>query len=439
VALLVVSLWTFSLLGKEFLPELDEGDLWVRVQFPVGVSLEGVRPYVHEIRERLLRFPQVRVVVSQLGAPDDGTDPEAPDNSEFYVGLKPREEWPANGRDKEKLIQDMTAALADIPGVSTNFSQPIKDNVDEALAGVKGELAIKLYGPDIFVMDGIARQISAAIKDIRGVADLDFDHLIGQPQLQIAIDRGAAARYGINVQDIQDTIEAATKGRAVTEIFEQERRFNLVVKVGQPGEPAARLRDVAVSAPNGERIPMSQLAEFSRTDGLAEIFRENNVRRLSIKWSVRERDMGSLVNEAMQKVEAAVKLPPGYRMVWSGRFEDQQRALSRLYVIVPLVVFIIFVPALRRLQLHGGRPAHHAQPALRPHRGHPRPVLLAEQLQHLGRRGLHRGLRRQRAQRHRARLVDPPGLRGGPAPPRGHRARLRDPLPAHHRLRPSWP
>jgi cobalt-zinc-cadmium resistance protein CzcA len=241
------------------------------------------------------------------------------------------------------LIQNMTAALAGIPGVSTNFSQPIKDNVDEALAGVKGELAIKLYGPDIFVMDGIARQISAAIKDIRGVADLDFDHLIGQPQLQIAIDRGAAARYGINVQDIQDTIEAATKGRVVTEIFEQERRFNLVVKVGQPGEPAARLRDVAVSAPNGERIPMSQLAEFSRTDGLAEILRENNVRRLAIKWSVRERDMGSLVNEAMQKVEAAVKLPPGYRMVWSGRFEDQQRALSRLYVIVPLVVFIIFV------------------------------------------------------------------------------------------------
>jgi len=215
--------------------------------------------------------------------------------------------------------------------------------VDEALAGVKGELAIKIYGPDIFVMDGIARQIMAVLKDVRGVADLDFDHLVGQPQLQLAIDRSAAARYGINVQDIQDTIEAATKGRTVSEIFEQERRFNLVVKLGQPGEPAARLRDVAVSAPSGERIPLSQLAEFTRTDGLAEIFRENNVRRLSVKWSVRERDMGSLVFEAMEKVDAAVKLPPGYRMVWSGRFEDQQRALSRLYVIVPLVVFIIFV------------------------------------------------------------------------------------------------
>jgi cobalt-zinc-cadmium resistance protein CzcA len=237
----------------------------------------------------------------------------------------------------------MTVALADIPGVSTNFSQPIKDNVDEALAGVKGELAIKLYGPDIFVMDGIAKQIAGVLKDVRGVADLDWDHCTGQPQLQIAVDRGAAARYGINVQDIQDTIEAATKGRAVTEIFEQERRFNLVVKLRQPGEPAARLLNVAVSAPSGERIPLSQLAEFARTDGLAEIFRENNVRRVSIKWSVRERDMGGLVAEAMQKVDAAVKLPPGYRMVWSGRFEDQQRALARLYIIVPLVVFIIFV------------------------------------------------------------------------------------------------
>jgi len=339
--LLAVSLWTFTLLGKEFLPELDEGDLWVRVQFPVGVSIEGVRPYVREIRERLLRFPEVRVVVSQLGAPDDGTDPEAPDNSEFYVGLKPREEW-ANP-NKERLVTAMTAALADIPGITTNFSQPIKDNVDEALAGVKGELAIKLYGPDIFVMDGVARQIADALRNIRGVADLDFDHCTGQPQLQLVIDRAAAARYGINVQDVQDTIEAATKGRAVTEIFEQERRFNLVVKLGLPGEPTARLRNVVVSAPSGERIPLSQLAEFVRTDGLAEIFRENNVRRLSVKWSVRERDMGSLVAEAMQKVEAAVKLPPGYRMVWSGRFEDQQRALGRLYVIVPLVIFIIFV------------------------------------------------------------------------------------------------
>ncbi len=338
---LLLSLGVFTVLGKEFLPELDEGDLWVRTQFPVGISIEAVSPYVHEIRERLLKFPEVRVVVSQLGAPDDGTDPEAPDNVEFYVGLRPREEWPTG--DKEKLIEAMTASLASIPGITTNFSQPIKDNVDEALAGTKGELAIKLYGPDFFVMDATAKEIAGVLRGISGVADLDYDHATGQPQLQIVVDRAATARYGINVQDVQDVIETATKGRVVTEVFERERRFGVAVQLATRGDPIAALRDITVSAPSGERIPLSQLAEFIRTDGLAEIWREGNVRRIAIKWSVRERDMGGLVTEAMAKVGAAVKLPEGYQMVWSGRFEDQQRALARLYVIVPLAVFIIFV------------------------------------------------------------------------------------------------
>jgi cobalt-zinc-cadmium resistance protein CzcA len=338
---LVVALFVFTILGKEFLPELDEGDLWLRAQFPTGISVEGVRPYTREVRERLLRFPEVRVVVSQLGAPDDGTDPEGPDNVEFYVGLRPREEW-ANS-DKDKLIQSMRAALADMPGFTTNFSQPIKDNVDEALAGVKGELAIKLYGPDIFVMDAKAREIVKVLRDVRGVTDLDWDHLAGLPQLQIIVDRASAARYGINVQDIQDVIEAATKGRVVTQLFEGERRFDVAVRLAQDGDPIAGLQNLAISAPNGERIPVRQLAEFVKTDGVSEILREGNVRRLAVKWSVRDRDMGSLVTEAMQKVGASVRLPEGYRMVWSGRFEDQQRALARLYIIVPLVLFIIFV------------------------------------------------------------------------------------------------
>jgi heavy metal efflux system protein len=341
-ACFVAALFVFTLLGKEFLPELDEGDLWVRVQFPVGISIEGVRPWVRAIREKLLEFPEVRVVVSQLGAPDDGTDPEAPDNSEFYVGLKPREEWRTT-KDKGKLVEAMTKALAFVPGVSTNFSQPIKDNVDEALAGVKGELAIKLYGPDVFVMDAKAKEIANLLRDIRGVADLDYDHLTGQPQIQVVVDRTATARHGINVQDVQDAIETATKGRAVTQVFEKERRFNLVVKLARGSDPLADLRGLVVSAPSGERIPVSQLAEIIPKEGLAEILREGNVRRLAIKWSVRERDMGGLVAEAMQKVNAAVTLPEGYRMVWSGRFEDQQRALARLYVIVPLVIFIIFI------------------------------------------------------------------------------------------------
>jgi cobalt-zinc-cadmium resistance protein CzcA len=339
--LVALSLFLFTLLGKEFLPELDEGDIWLRVTFPLGISIEGSRPYVREIRERLLRFPEVRAVTSQLGAPDDGTDPEAPDNAEFYVGLRPREEW--RFKRRADLVLAMDRALADIPGKTTNFSQPIKDNVDEALAGVKGELAIKLYGPDNFVLDAKAREIVKILRDIRGVADLDWDHLVGQPQLQIVVDRVSAARYGINVQDVQDAIEAATKGRVVTAIFEGERRFDLAVKVRTESDLLASLRSLTISAPNGERIPLTQLAEFVQTEGLAEIDREGNRRRVAVKWSVRDRDMGSLVAEAMRKIDGTVKLPEGYQMVWSGRFEDQQRALARLYIIVPLVIFIIFI------------------------------------------------------------------------------------------------
>src|SRR5207253_3004803 len=209
--LLCLALFVFTMLGKEFLPELDEGDVWLRVKFPVGISLEAAGPYVHEIRERLGRFPETRVVVSQLGAPDDGTDPSGPDNAEFYVGLHPRARW--RYRDKDRLIDAMAASLEGIPGITTNFSQPIKDNVDEALAGVKGELAIKLYGPDVFVLEATAREIAGVLRGIRGVTDLDYDHLVGQPQVQFVIDRNATARYGINVQDVQDAIEAATKGR----------------------------------------------------------------------------------------------------------------------------------------------------------------------------------------------------------------------------------
>jgi len=340
-ALVAASLVVFSVLGKEFLPELDEGDIWLRVTFPLGISVEGSRPYVREIRQRMLAFPEVRVVTSQLGAPDDGTDPEAPDNAEFYIGLRPRAEWRFSSR--ERLVEAMDRALADIPGKTLLFSQPIKDNVDEALAGVKGELAIKLFGPDNFVLDAKARELIAVLRDVRGVTDLDYDHLVGQPQLQIVVDRAATARYGINIQDVQDGIEAATKGRVVTQVFEGERRFDLAVRLRSEGDLMTDLRRLAVSAPNGERIPLVQLAEFIQTDGLAEIDRDGNQRRVAVKWSVRDRDMGSLVAEAMQKVGTAVKLPAGYQMVWSGRFEDQQRALARLYVIVPLVIFIIFI------------------------------------------------------------------------------------------------
>jgi cobalt-zinc-cadmium resistance protein CzcA len=256
-------------------------------------------------------------------------------------------------KDKDRLIDAMNASLVHIPGITLNFSQPIKDNVDEALSGVKGELAIKLFGLDLFVLEAKAREIANVLQNIRGVKDLDYDRLVGQPQLRIVVDRRAAARYGINVQDIQDAVEAATKGRIVTTLFEGERRFGLAVRLKHDGGILAALKNLTVSAPGGERIPLTQLAELTESEGLATILREGNERRIGIKWNVRERDMGSLVDEAMQKVHAAVTLPEGYRMVWSGHFEDQQRALARLYIIVPLVIFIIFVLLFVALQSVG--------------------------------------------------------------------------------------
>src|SRR5438445_653459 len=211
------------------------------------------------------------------------------------------------------------------------------------LAGVKGGFSIQIFGPDVFTLEAKAKAIANVLGAIEGVADLDYEHLVGQPQPQIVVDRKAAARYGINIQDVQDAIEAQTRGRVVGEIFEGERRFNVAVRLAQEGEPLASLRTLAISAPSGERIPLDQVAEFVKTEGLAQVVREGSQRRIAVKWSVRGRDMGGLVAEAMRKVDAAVKLPQGYRMVWSGRFEDQQRALARLYLIVPLAIFIMFV------------------------------------------------------------------------------------------------
>ncbi|HYC23343.1 MAG TPA: CusA/CzcA family heavy metal efflux RND transporter [Candidatus Bathyarchaeia archaeon] len=341
--LLLASFAVAPLLGSEFLPELDEGDIWVRAKLPIGVSLEGADRYVGQMREILLAFPEVRTVVSQLGSPDDGTDPNGPDNVELYVGLKPAGDW-KTAHSKDELIDAMTHKLQIFPGVTYNFSQPIKDNVDEAISGVKGELSIKLFGPDIDVLQQKAPEVAQVLAGIAGVHDLDYDHLTGQPQLKISIDREQANRYGISVADVEDAIETATAGKSVSDILEGERRFPLVVKLDEGGLPSLeRLENLLVPSPSGARIPLSQLTRIETGSGFAEIRREDNQRVMAVKWSVRDRDMGGMVKEAQAKVAAAVKMPEGYRMVWSGRFADQQRAMRRLELIVPLVLLIIFV------------------------------------------------------------------------------------------------
>jgi len=343
LGLLLLSFAVVPWLGSEFLPELDEGDIWVRAKLPIGVSLEGAQRYVHEMREILLKFPEVRTVVSQTGSPDDGTDPNGPDNAELFVGLKPREEW-STAHDKDALIDAMNQRLAIFPGVTFNFSQPIKDNVDEAISGVKGELSIKIFGPDLDVLQQKAEAIAQVLSRIDGVRDLDYDHLTGQPQLRIPIDREQANRYGITVTDIQDAIETATAGKHVSDILEGERRFPLVVKLMDGVAPSAEhLRDLLVPIPSGARVPLSQLSHIDAASGFGQILREDNQRRVAVKWSVRGRDMGGMVVEAQRAVGDAVHLPEGYSMVWSGRFEDQQRAMRRLELIVPAVIFIIFI------------------------------------------------------------------------------------------------
>ena len=343
IVLLLVSLAVVPLLGSEFLPELDEGDIWVRAKLPIGISLEGAQRYVHQMREVLLHFPEVRTVVSQTGSPDDGTDPNGPDNVELYVGMKPRDEW-STTHDKIQLIEAMNQKLEILPGVTFNFSQPIKDNVDEAISGVKGELSIKIFGADLDVLQQKAESIAQVLGRIAGVRDLDYDHLTGQPQLRIPIDREQANRYGITVTDVQDAIETATAGKRVSDMLEGERRFPLVVKLEDGvASSTERLRDLLVSSPSGARVPLSQLTHIEAASGFGQILREDNQRRVAVKWSVRGRDMGSMVAEAQDKVRAAVQLPEGYRMVWSGRFEDQQRAMRRLALIVPAVIFIIFI------------------------------------------------------------------------------------------------
>ncbi|HEX7409211.1 MAG TPA: CusA/CzcA family heavy metal efflux RND transporter [Candidatus Binatia bacterium] len=343
LTLLGLSFSAVPFLGSEFLPELDEGDIWVRAKLPIGISLEGAERYVRQMRDIVLKFPEVRTVVSQLGSPDDGTDPNGPDNAELYVGLKPREQWTTT-HDKNALIDAMTDRLAIFPGVTFNFSQPIKDNVDEAMSGVKGELSIKVFGPDLNVLQEKAEAITQVLAKIKGVHDLDYDHLTGQPQLRIPIDREQANRYGITVTDVQDAIETATAGKRVSDILEGERRFPLVVKLSDgDGQSPERLANLLVPSPGGARIPLAQLAHIDTASGFAQIVREENQRRVAVKWSVRGRDMGGMVAEAQRKVAASVQLPEGYRLVWSGRFEDQQRAMRRLELIVPAVIFIIFI------------------------------------------------------------------------------------------------
>ena len=334
-----------GVIGSEFLPHLDEGAIWVRGTLaPSTGPAEGSR-VMERARQILCSFPEVPQVVTQVGRPDDGTDTTGFFNTEYFVDLLPKEKWrPVFHQDKEQLIAAMDYQLEKMPGVIWNFSQPISDNLEEAVSGVKGALAVKIYGDDLRTLEAKADEIVGAMRNIRGVEDLGVFRVIGQPNLDFSVDRDQAARYGINVSDVQDAVQTAVGGNALTQVLVGEQRYDLVMRY-QPQYRDTReaIERIRLLAPTGERVSLAQLTKVTVTDGGSEIYREANSRYVAIKYSVRGRDLGSTVEEAMKAVDSKVKLPPGYTLDWAGEYENAKRADRRLLLVLPVTILVIFI------------------------------------------------------------------------------------------------
>jgi cobalt-zinc-cadmium resistance protein CzcA len=332
-------------IGSEFLPHLDEGAIWVRGTLaPSTGPTEGTR-LMDQARLILASFPEVTTVTSQIGRPDDGTDTTGFFNTEYFVDLKPKEQWrPVFREDKEELIAAMDRELEKIPGALWNFSQPIADNMEEAVSGVKGQLATKIYGDDLKLLEAKGDEIVGVMRKIQGVQDLGLFRVIGQPNLNVVVDRQKAARYQINVSDVQDAVQTAVGGNALTQVLQGERRFDLVMRYLAPyRDTKEAIENIRLLAPSGERVSLAQLCRINVSDGASEIYREGNSRYVAIKYSVRGRDLGSTVEEAIKSVQQKVKLPPGYTISWAGEYESAKRANKRLSLIVPVTVLVIFM------------------------------------------------------------------------------------------------
>jgi cobalt-zinc-cadmium resistance protein CzcA len=335
-----------GVIGSEFLPHLDEGALWVRGTLaPSAGPDEGIR-VSNQARVILCSFPEVPQCTSQTGRPDDGTDTTSFFNTEYFVDLKPKDEWrPVFHQNKDELIAAMNRELNNkIPGVVWGFSQPIEDNMEEAVSGVKGELAIKVYGDDLKTLEAKSAEIAGIMGTVNGVEDLGVFHVLGQPNLNVTVDRDAAARYQINVADVQDAVQTAVGGNALTQVLKGEARYDLTLRyLPQYRSTQEAIENIRLLSPSGERVSLGQLCKISEADGGSEIYREGNQRYVAIKYSVRGRDLGGAVEEAMKKVEEQVKLPPGYHIDWAGEYESQKRADERLLIVLPITILVIFV------------------------------------------------------------------------------------------------
>ena len=329
-------------LGTEFLPELNEGAVWINVQLPTSVSVSEAQEMSARIRTAIRTFPEVASVTSKAGRPEDGTDPKLISMAEFLVDLKPEEEWKRK-IDKPTLLRAMDREISRIPGIKPSFSQPIRDNVLESISQIDGQIVVKVFGEDLDVLAEQARAVLKNVESVDGVVRAFVDRLGELPQIQVKVERARAARYGLNVADIQDVIETALGGKAVTQIWEGERRFGVAVRLEETERSLTRMQSLLVATPSGAYVPLSEVASFRTVSGSMNIARENGRRVYAIGVFIRGRDMGSVVSDMQDRVEKNIHLPKGYEITWSGEFENQERAMARLSVIVPISILIIFL------------------------------------------------------------------------------------------------
>src|ERR1043166_2030830 len=339
---LVASLAAVPRLGTEFLPELNEGTTWVNVMLPPRISVSEATRQCARIRDALRTVPEVETVISKSGRPEDGTDPKLINMAEFFVGFKPVEKW-TRKVSKDQLVDEMNRAVSALPGIEPSFSQPIRDNVLESISQIDGQIVVKVFGDDLTVLRPYAEQILRDVQKVPGVARAFVDRLGELPQSVIAIDRDRAARYNLNVLDIQEVIETGLGGRAATQIWEGEKKFGVVVRLREEERSLDNLRNILVNTPGGKYVPLAEVASFKSVGGSMNISRENGKRVFAVSVFIKGRDMGSVVKDMQSVVERDVKLSPGYYVTWGGEFENQQRAMKRLGLIVPISVFLIFV------------------------------------------------------------------------------------------------
>jgi cobalt-zinc-cadmium resistance protein CzcA len=334
-----------GVIGSEFLPHLDEGAIWARGTLPNSTSLPEGERFAEEERFVFASFPEVKTVVSQAGRPDDGTDTGGFGNTEYFVDLKSHDQWrPVFHKNKDELIAAMNLAAQKYPGATWNFSQPIEDNVGESMTGTKGSLALKIFGDDLTVLEQEGEKVTAVMAAIPGMNDVKLLRDFGQPNLDITVDRAMAARFGINVADVQDAIQTAVGGNAVSQVLIGEQQYDVTVRYqGQYRDTQQAISNIRLLAPSGERVSLAQLCTVRVKDGAYDIYREGNGRYIAITFNVRDRDLGTTVEDAIKQINDKVKLPRGYHLDWSGEYESEKRAAARLAIIVPITVLMIFI------------------------------------------------------------------------------------------------